>query len=175
MPRLDYVEATDPDLKQAVAQIVQERGELPHLYRMLLHSTPIALGWLKLLTGIRQQSVLPASLRELVIMRIAILNDAPYEADQHAPLALREGITGDQLAALKNWQMSSSFDAVQKAVLAYTDAMTTSVRVSESAFRSVHEYFDSRALVELTATIAAYNMVSRFLEALEIRSDDQPV
>jgi AhpD family alkylhydroperoxidase len=174
MARLEYVDAADPNLKQAVARIVRERGELPHLYGMLLHSKPVSLGWLKLLTAVRQQSVLAGSLRELVIMRIAILNGAPYEADQHAPIALREGLTEDQLAALADWQTSSSFDSAQRAVLAYTDAMTKSVRVPEPTFRSVREHFDSRALVELTVTIAAYNMVSRFLEALEIRSDDQP-
>jgi len=32
---------------------------------------------------------------------------------------------------------------------------------------------DERQIVELTATVGAYNMVSRFLEALQIHSHDK--
>jgi alkylhydroperoxidase family enzyme len=35
----------------------------------------------------------------------------------------------------------------------------------------VQPYFDPRQLVELTATIAGYNLVSRFLEAMRIDHD----
>jgi alkylhydroperoxidase family enzyme len=35
----------------------------------------------------------------------------------------------------------------------------------------VRPYFDEREIVELSATIAAYNLVSRFLEALQIDHD----
>ena len=36
-------------------------------------------------------------------MRVAQLNGAPYEADQHAPIALKEGVTQAQLDALPTW------------------------------------------------------------------------
>jgi 4-carboxymuconolactone decarboxylase len=35
-------------------------------------------------------------------------------------------------------------------------------------FEPIARHFDRRAVTELVATIAAYNMVSRFLEALRI-------
>jgi 4-carboxymuconolactone decarboxylase len=38
----------------------------------------------------------------------------------------------------------------------------------EASIKAQRAYFDARALVELVATVAAYNMVSRFLEALQI-------
>ena len=43
---------------------------------MLLHPAA-AGGWLNYLTSIRQLSTLPGDLRELVIMRVAVLNGAP--------------------------------------------------------------------------------------------------
>ena len=140
---------------------------------MLLHSPPVASGWLNYLTAIRQQSTLPGGLRELVIMRIAVLNGAPYEAEQHAPIALREGVSQVQLDDLDNWQQSKSYDATQRAVLAYTDAMTKDIHVSPEVFAAVKAVMTDRLLVELTATVGAYNMVSRFLEALQIHSHDQ--
>jgi alkylhydroperoxidase family enzyme len=38
--------------------------------------------------------------------------------------------------------------------------------------RELRTLFDDRLVVELVGTIASYNMVSRFLEALQIHADD---
>jgi len=54
----------------------------------------------------------------------------------------------------------------ERTVLALTDAMTRDVQVPHALFEAIAQYFDLRAVTELVATIAAYNMVSRFLEAL---------
>jgi AhpD family alkylhydroperoxidase len=112
-------------------------------------------------------------LRELIIMRVAELNAAKYEADQHTPYAIKEGVSVDQLAALSNWSESNLFSVTQKNVLALTDAMTENVVVPDRIFDSLKSDFENREIVELTATIAAYNMVSRFLVATSIASSDQ--
>lgn len=56
----------------------------------------------------------------------------------------------------------------QRAVLAYTDAMTIGVKVSDEVFGGLKEHFDERHVVEITAAVAAYNCVSRFLVALDV-------
>ncbi|MBP6019471.1 MAG: carboxymuconolactone decarboxylase family protein [Burkholderiaceae bacterium] len=175
MARLPYADLTLPEVSPLVDQIVEQRGSVLHLYQMLLQSPPVASGWLSHLTGIRHNSSLDGSLRELVIMRVALLNRAPYEADQHAPIALQEGMTQQQLDDLHDWRSSTLFTEKQRAVLDYTDAMTRHVQVPDDIFAAVKAKFEPRELVELTATIATYNMVSRFLEALHIHSDDARV
>jgi AhpD family alkylhydroperoxidase len=172
MARIDYSDVERQDVKDIAADIVAQRGSFPHLYRMLLHSRPVASGWLTYLTAIRQQCCLPGDIRELVIMRVAIVNGAPYEAEQHAPIALAEGMTQAQLDDLADWEASASFDERQRAVLALTDAMTRDVHVADEVFAGAQVHFDDQGMVELVATIAAYNMVSRFLEAFDVRGDD---
>jgi AhpD family alkylhydroperoxidase len=173
MARLPYADLDSAEARPLVDRIVAERGSVLLLYQMLLHSPPVASGWLTYLTAIRQLSTLPGALRELVIMRVASLNGAPYEADQHAPIALKEGITPAQLQALDRWQDSPLFDEDQRAALAYTDAMTRDIRVPQAVFDAVRARMGERLVVELTATIAAYNMVSRFLEALQVHTGDE--
>lgn len=173
MARLPYADIEHPDVAPLAQQIAAERGSVLILYQMLLHSPPVAQGWLDYLTSIRQHNSLPGAIREMVIMRVAILNRAPYEADQHAPIALQEGMTKAQLDALVDWHASSEFDEMERAVLAYTDAMTLDVQVPDDVHEQVRGYFNDRHMVELTATVAAYNMVSRFLEALQIHTDDE--
>lgn len=173
MARIRYADTARPETRELVERIVAGRGSVLHLYQMLLHSPPVAAGWLEFLGAIRQRCALPGDLRELVIMRVAVLNGAHYEADQHAPIALREGVSQAQLDALEDWRASPLFDARERAVLAYTDAMTRDIQVPDEIFAAVRAEFDERLLVELTATVAAYNMVSRFLEALQVHSTDE--
>ncbi|HET6600187.1 MAG TPA: carboxymuconolactone decarboxylase family protein [Burkholderiaceae bacterium] len=172
MAHLPYADLTNPAVRPLVERIVAERGSVLHLYQMLLHSPPLAEGWLGFLTNVRQHLGLSAALRELVIVQVAHLNGAPYEAEQHAPIALREGVTRAQLDALPDWQSSAEFSPLQRAALRLTDTMTRDVHVAAELMSELRAQLDDRQVVELVGTIAAYNMVSRFLEALQIHSED---
>lgn len=173
MAHLPYADLDSVETRPLVDRIVAERGHVLHLYQMLLHSPPLAEGWLGYLTKVRQQLSLDGALRELVIMRVAHVNRAPYEAEQHAPIALEEGLTQAQLDALPQWDGSTLFSPLQQAALRLTDTMTRDVQVPPAVLNAVRTHLDDRQVVELVGTIAAYNMVSRFLEALQIHATDE--
>ncbi len=136
---------------------------------MLLHSPPVVTGWLHLLTSVRHHSQLSGKTKELVVLRVGILNGAQYELEAHFPAALKEGMSQAQIDALPNWRQNSSlYDSQERAILEYIDYMTKEIRVPEETFSSVRKYFNERQMVELTAIIGAYNLVSRFIVALEI-------
>jgi AhpD family alkylhydroperoxidase len=169
MARVANIEEQDhPELAPLIARIKAERGKLLDLYKVLLHSPAVMEGWLGFFTAIRQKTKLNGRVRELAIMRVAILNGADYEYQAHLPFALKEGATREQIDALRAWPLSPLFDAAERAALAYTDAMTKQVQVPDELFAAVRAQFDSQDLVELTATIAGYNLVSRFLEAMQV-------
>lgn len=170
MARVPYAdENSSPEIKALAGKIRSERGgRMLNLYKMLLNSPPVAAGWLHLFTAIRQNSTISGECRELAILRVAIVNDAEYEYRAHIPFALKEGIAQQQIDALGKWRESGLFSDAQRAVLAYTDAMTREIHVADAVFDALRPHFDERQLVELTATIAGYNLVSRFLEALAI-------
>ncbi len=173
LPYADIDKPADPAVKPLVERIVAERGEVLHLYQMLLHSPPLADGWLYYLTRVRQQLSLPGSLRELVIVQVAHLNGAPYEAEQHVPIGLREGLSEAQVDALPDWRAQSAlFSPAEQAALELTDQMTRQIHVEPALMQRVRESLGERQAVELAGVIAAYNMVSRFLEATGIHSHD---
>ena len=170
MARVPYVDdAGNPELKPVADRIRAERGgRLLNLYRALLNNPQLADAWRQLFTVIRQQCELPARDRELVIMAIAVMNGADYEYSHHAPIALAAGLTQAQLDALPHWRHATAFDARDRAVLAYAEAMTREVHVADAVFEAVARWFGPRQMVELTATIGGYNLVSRVLEALQV-------
>jgi alkylhydroperoxidase family enzyme len=171
MARIDPIDEHSPGVDAALMNAVKVRrgGRLLNLDRQLMHSAPLARGWNQYMGAVRAETVLDGGLRELVILLVACLNRAPYEFAQHAPVALAEGLSQRQVDAVSVWRTSALFDQRQRDVLAYAEAMTLRVQVAQPLFDAVRRHFNDRELVELTATVASYNMVSRFLEALQIQ------
>jgi 4-carboxymuconolactone decarboxylase len=176
MARISLVEEKDhPELAGMIRRIVAgRRGGLLNVYKLLLHSPPLAETWLEHVNAVRWKTQLDGRLREIVIIRIAILNRVDYVIQQHVPaLALADGVSLEECEALRDWQASDFFNEEERAVLAYTDAMTREVAVPDAVFAEVHGHFNERELVELTVLIGTYNMHNRVMLALGIDLEPQ--
>lgn len=158
-----------PELAAQEAAITAERGRVSLLYQVLLNSPPLAQGWEQMLTAVRNRSSLPADLRELVILRVAVVNRAPYEFEAHVPHALKAGMPQGKIDALREaLPADADFTSVERDIIRLTDTMTRDIEVPDAVFDAVRRHFDEQQTVDLVATVAAYNMVSRFLVALRI-------
>ena len=171
MARVSLIDdKTGPDVSAAVAKIRGARGgRLLNFYRALLHSPALASAWLDFNNAVRFQTGLDDRVRELVIVRVAYLNGATYVVDIHkARYAEPAGVTRAEVDALANWSRSKRFAPRERALLRYADAMTRDVKVPSAAFNALRKHFGERSTVELTVLIAAYNMHTRLLRALDI-------
>ena len=177
MPRIPYVPEDIAEPREIVDAVRRRRGgTLLSLDRLLLHSPPLAAGWNAYLGAVRTQLSLAAKPRELAICAVAAFNGAEFEFAHHAPLLLKAGGTQAQADGL--WDLASAaaneslFDGDERALLQLTLEMTRDVAVEEATFaRASKAAGGAQKLVELIATIAAYNMVSRFLVALDLQPD----
>lgn len=171
---------TRPELAEVERSIVRERGTISPLYQALLNSAPIASGWEKFLTAVRKQTTVPPALRELIILRIAVLNRAPFEFDEHVSHARQAGVSDAKMEAVKEWRVEvraedrggaeavEAFTVDERLVLELADAMTRDIEVPDALMARIAARFDPRGVLEVVATVAAYNMVSRLLVALRI-------
>jgi alkylhydroperoxidase family enzyme len=57
-------------------------------------------------------------------------------------------------------------------VARYAAQMTRDVKVDDALFAQMQKRFDTTELVEITAAIATYNMVARFLVALGVTPEE---
>ncbi|KAH7241379.1 AhpD-like protein [Fusarium tricinctum] len=158
---------------EIVDRIRKRRAPAPlqPLDRALLHSPPVADGWNSFLGSIRTKTTIDAALRELVICRIAVCNDAWYEWEDHAPLALRADVTVAALELIRKKDLAN----VSKAELKQADMMTYSLKLQDGMFEKLRAYFGEREIVEIIATISCYNCVSRFLVALNVGEKNETV
>jgi alkylhydroperoxidase family enzyme len=174
MARVSLIdENAQPELADLIAKMRgARRGRLINVYRMLLHSPTLAATWFEHLNAVRWGTQLDGKLRELVIIRVGILNRLDYVIQAHVPgLALEEGLTLEQCGALADWSSSDLFTEAQRAALAYTDAMTRDISVPDAVHAGVYRVFSERQIVELAVLIGTYNMHTRVLAALQVDAE----
>ena len=159
----------------AVADRIRDRrpaGQLRPLDRVLLHSPQVADGWNMLLGTLRSGTSVPPALRELIILRIAVLNEAPYEWASHEGDARAAGLGDAVLATLRHEvpdpTVLTQTHPLAGLVVEATDLMTRKLTVPDAVLDTLHHELGVVQTVEAIVTIAAYNMVSRLVVALGV-------
>lgn len=174
MSRVPLIGEERSDLAPFIARVKAERGKLINLYRVLMNSPAVAAGWLDFNTVVRYKTSLNAALREMIILRVSLLNGAEYQAKIHgASHALKAGLSAEQIAALDDWQNSALFSPAQRAALAWTDAMTRQIEVPDALHDELKRHFNDQAVTEITVLAGAYNMHTRVARALRIESEQK--
>jgi alkylhydroperoxidase family enzyme len=166
--------AQPDELVQAILK--RRGGELINLDKALLWSEPLARGWNVYMGNVRTGLGASRKLRELGICTVALLTGAQYEYHHHAPDFLAAGGTQAELDALdramKNDPVKGVNDQalgeIEQLIVQYAAQMTVQVRVDDAVFARMQQHFSTTELVEITAAIASYNMVARFLVALGV-------
>jgi alkylhydroperoxidase family enzyme len=163
------------DLVQAI--LARRGGSLLNLDKALLWSEPLARGWNVYLKAVRTELPTSRKLRELGICTVALLTGALYEYHHHAPDFLAAGGTQPELDALQAFcrgpgDTPSGLAGDEALVARYAAQMTRQVKVDDALFAQMQQRFDTTQLVELTAAIATYNMVARFLVALGVTPEE---
>ncbi len=169
------------DLKAQPADLVaaiqaRRGGSLLNLDRALLWSEPVARGWNVYLKAVRSELPTSRKLRELGICTVALLTGAQYEYHHHAPDFLAAGGTQAELDALGRYAQATpggplaevALGSQEALVVRYAAQMTQQVRVDDAVFDAMRAAFTTTEIVEITAAIATYNMVARFLVALGV-------
>lgn len=180
--RVPYAPTTpaSPSAAPIYARIAARRAPRPliPLDLALLHNPAVADGWNSLIGALRTQTGVPARLRELAIARVAVLNHAVHEWDVHAGLAVEAGVSRAVLGAVLEAEVGGGgggwkegggvLSEEEVAVVCLTDQMTVGVRVEDGVMERVKAVLGEKGAVEMVATVAGYNMVSRFLVALDV-------
>ena len=166
-------EPRDPALVEAILK--RRGGTFLTLDRALLWSEPLARGWNAHLGAVRREFSLDARIREIAICTVARIAGAEYEFSHHWPVYVKEGGSDALRARLADPVAASgdpAFSADERLAMRYAIAMTRDIKVDPALASEVGSRFSTQELVELTATIATYNMVARFLVAMGIDEHD---
>lgn len=172
MPRLPMIDRDA--MPEALAKLVDSRPPL-NLYKVLANAPAAAQGFMSLGGALLRESSLDQGLRELVILRVGALSASPYEVYQHRQLAARLGVPPEKVAAALNETGNEALDGMERAALAFADAVVCDVKASDKLYDAIASRLDHRQVSELVLTIGFYMMVCRFLENAEVELETVPV
>ena len=161
------------DLTEAILK--RRGGKYINLDLALLWSEPLARGWNAYVGAVRREFKVDPKLKEIAICVVARLTGASYEFKHHWPEYVKAGGRDELRSRLDDPDralLDPAFDEDERLAMRYSAAMTRGVRVPEALFAQVRARFSDTEIVELTGAIAAYNMVARFLVALEVATED---
>ena len=113
-------------------------------------------------------------LRELGQTRAGWLVASQFVFSQHCKSCRALGFSDDKIEALKAWQVSDLFAPVERALLAYTDALVLGFgRVDDAVFAAMQEHLSDEAIMEFTYITMMYTMHAVISRALRLEYDDR--
>jgi alkylhydroperoxidase family enzyme len=111
--------------------------------------------------------------RELALVRAGYAGESQFVFSQHCKAARHAGVPEEKLREIPSWQTSSAFDAADRAILAYTDALVIDHgRVPDGVFEALRTVLSDEAVLELTYAVATYGMHATICRALRLEYDD---
>ena len=116
---------------------------------------------------------LSPQLRELAQMRVGWARGSRFVFSQHCKAARDNGVPEAQLEAIPGWASSDAFDAGERAVLAWVDALVLQGgRASDRTFADLSAHLGAVEILELTYITTLYDQHAVMSRALRLELDD---
>lgn len=114
--------------------------------------------------GYIMQSGLPATLVDLVYLRISQINGCAYCIDMHTRDIIKAGVSVEKLVLVQAWHEAGAvFDARERAAFAWAETVTrvADTAVPDEAFAAASAVFTEKELSDLTIAIGLMNIYNR--------------
>lgn len=106
---------------------------------------------------------IPLTLRELIKLRVSQINNCAYCLNMHAPAARKAGLSQQKLDVLAAWRESPAFDARERALLGWAEALTRLEQTGapDADYAALEAAFSPRERAEITLAIGVINIWNR--------------
>ncbi len=117
---------------------------------------------------------LAPQLRELGQTRAGWLVGSQFVFSQHCKSCRGVGIAEEKIEAIPHWGVATCFDEIERAVLAYTDALVDQRgRIPDGVFEALRSRLSDEEILELTYITGLYMMHAVMTKALRLEFDDR--
>lgn len=116
---------------------------------------------------------LDPTLRELGQMRAGWACSSLFVYSQHCKAARDNNVDEEKIQSIASWQVADCYSPVERAVLAFTDALALQQgRVPDEVFAVLHKHLSEVAIIELAYIVGSYIMHATTTKALRLEFDD---
>ena len=160
------LDALSPDLREAVTS----RASL-NIFRMITHTLGLAPSFLAMASDVLQHNSLPATWRELAILRVGYRYHADYETYQHERIGRAIGLDHDAITAAKSGS-TEKLDPDATAVLRLIDLLLDNHTLTDTERDDALKTLTVNQLTDLTLTVGFYQLVCNFLNTFGVRPEE---
>ncbi len=157
---------------RAMGEHTQVNGQVVNIFRVLMQHPKLVRAWSKFASYIlSDQQTLAAREREIVILRIGWLNQAPYEWEQHVRIAKAAGLTDDEIERIGKGTQAG-WNKHDAALIQAADDLFENSVVSDDTWKTLSERYNTEQMMDVVFTIGQYNLVSWALNSFGVPLDD---
>ena len=115
-------------------------------------------------------------LREMIIVRLAHLEQSDYELFHHRSIASGYGVTAEQLAALESDDIEGAcFDEAERAMLRYASELAVRISPGDATLAAARAHYSDAILFEVIVIIGYYMMTARIIAVGGVERDEAAV
>jgi uncharacterized peroxidase-related enzyme len=155
-------------------KLLEERGVVPNMFKMLGHVPALALGIAGFLKPLLGEGALPAWYKELVAARVAFLNNCEYCVSSHSYLAKLRGASAEQVAAVTNFETGPYTEREKLGFRAADRLHRSADEIDDAFYKWLQQEITLSQIIELLATAAAFEFFPRFVSSLHIPTTPIP-
>lgn len=173
VPYIQNDEAS-PEAKAVFAQIEAMGATVPNALRVVAHSPQLLRDWWAMMATLLFSSDLDTKLRELVLLRIFKTCGCDYCFTEHIGVALREGVTQDQIDRIEDFATYEGYSELERAAMQYANSIASENKVDEAAHQILRKSLNDKQFVELAFCIGNWIGLSHFLApmGLEVEGEE---
>jgi 4-carboxymuconolactone decarboxylase len=161
-------DAVTPEAATLYDALLAQRSVVPNMFKVLAHRPEIAAGVAGFLKPLLSDGALTGWYKELVAVRISILQQSDYAIRAHSASARKKGAAEEQIAGVQEFERGP-FSEKEKLGFRLADRLDRGASAVDDAFYAqLKAVFSNAELVELFLTAAAFEMFPRFVDGLRI-------
>jgi 4-carboxymuconolactone decarboxylase len=170
MQRVPNVEREQlgPDGQAAYDRIAATRGSVRGPFGVLLHHPLLGERVADVGEQVRYHGVLPGAVRELAICATAREYDAAVEWTAHAPLALKEGASGDAIEVVRQRGSTENLPPSEALIVDAVRTLFTEHALTDSQYEQVEAAYGVQGVIELTVLAGYYGLLGFVLNTLRV-------
>jgi uncharacterized peroxidase-related enzyme len=158
-----------PEMANLYDALLATRGVVPNMFKTLAHIPPVAAGFAAFLKPLMSDGTLPGWFKELVAIRVGFLNRCEYCVAAHTLSARQKGAPEEKLRAVTADFESGPYTDPEKIAFRCAGILHASPQgVDDAFFAQLRQFYTEPQLVELFATIGAFEMFPRLIDGLKI-------
>jgi alkylhydroperoxidase family enzyme len=156
----------------AEEKILAQVANLPEVVRTMVRHPELFARQLDVGLYLLSQGALAARDRELAVLRIGWLCQAPYEWGEHVLVAKKLGLTSEQIERIVIGSQAPGWSAHEQAILRATEELHADAMISDATWETLAKTLDEKQLIELPIIVGQYQTVAYYQNSLRLRLHD---